>query len=126
MVDFSLIKDAKKVYEDGDDAYKVGSFLNDLSDVDVDGIPEIPTFSGENKWLTTGSDLINTATTCAELIACPEDPMLWIQAGIDLVKDVGDIFKDIFGGSDDEEEEKEEEESDSLESALNSKELGNL
>jgi len=40
-------------------------------------------------------------------MAAPEDPMLWVQGGIDLVKSVGDVFSDIFGGSSDKESESE-------------------
>jgi len=126
MVDFSFGKDLKKAGHIASDAGKAAEFVNDLSDVDDDGIPEIPTFSGENKWLKTGTDLVNTGVTVAAIIACPEDPMLWIQGAIDVVKDIGDIFSDFFSGDDDEsEEESSSAEGNPLENALESKELYN-
>jgi len=97
--------DFSELFDDGSTGL---SLLQDSSD--LGGVPSIPTYSGENKWLKTGSDLFNTGVDAA---AAFESGGLDIGADIglvvDIVKDVGNIFDDIasFFGGDDESEDSE-------------------
>jgi len=102
--------------------FSLGGALSTYRDIesvvdDANGDLDIPTWKGENKWLKTGSDLVNLAVTAGEILADPLDPMSWISGAFDVFDVIGDIFDDL-GGDDDVEEAEQE-----IQNELNSKEM---
>jgi len=80
--------------DDADHAADAAEVLDDIVN-DGTGIPAIPTYAGENKWLAQGTDLVNCATAAAGIIAEPENPLAWVDGGLAAVHMVGDVYSDV-------------------------------
>jgi len=80
-----------------DTADKAADGADILDDIvnDGTGIPAIPTYAGENKWLAQGTDLVNCATAAAGIIAEPENPLAWVDGGLAAIHMVGDVYSDV-------------------------------